>query len=534
MAPATALPRIEPAARADAAEIGAGRSGRASWSGRVNLTTRILAVNIIALALLAGSLFYLDSLRKQLVKERFKLARAQVEIAADALAGASRERRAELLGRVAAEQDMRLRLYDAQGRPALDTFVVAGRTFELVDPDSEPWLMHAARALDRSVDFLVGAAEVERYSEPRRDTAAAWPEVAETRRQGTTSVRLRYAPDRTPVISAAAPVASSGEVLLATQNPRDMTQLIRDARQTLAIVVAVAFLLSVQLSLFLARTIVRPLRSLVRAAVRVRLGRDREVVVPRLPERRDELGLLARAISDMTAALRQRIDAVESFAADVSHELKNPLASLRSAVESLDKVDDPELRARLTAIAAHDVRRIDRLISEIADASRIDAELSRARFEPVDLFALAERLAGERRRRSEAGAEGIAVEASGQAGVRVLGDAARLERVVENLVDNALSFSPPGGRVTIEVTRSRRRVELAVSDEGPGIPPEQRERVFERFHSVRPPGEDFGVHSGLGLAIARAIVEAHDGRLTIRDRPDGARGACVVAELPAA
>jgi two-component system sensor histidine kinase ChvG len=350
---------------------------------------------------------------------------------------------------------------------------------------------------------------------------------------GASTVRLRYAPDRTPVINAAAPVGARGEVLLATRNARDVTQAIRDARQTLAIVVAIALLLSVQLSLFLARTIVQPLRALVRAAVRVRLGRERDVVVPRLPERGDEIGLLARAFSDMTSALRQRIDAGEAFAADVSHEIKNPLSSLRSALESLEKVEDPELRRKLQAIAAHDVRRIDRLVTDIAEASRIDAELSRAAMTPLDLAELAGRVAAERDARQPQGEPHVVFEArNGEA--RVRGAPARLERAIDNLIDNALSFSPPDDAVRVCVERDGGKVRLWVCDDGPGIPIDRREAVFERFHSVRPEGEAFGAHSGLGLAIARTIVEAHDGTLSIGDRPDGRRGAYVVAEFPAA
>jgi two-component system sensor histidine kinase ChvG len=346
-------------------------------------------------------------------------------------------------------------------------------------------------------------------------------------------VKLRYAPDRTPMITAAAPVGAQGEMLLTTRNALDATQAIRDARQTLAIVVGLALLLSIQLSLFLARTIVQPLRTLVRAAVRVRLGRDREVVVPRLPERRDEIGLLARAFSDMTAALRQRIDAVESFAADVAHELKNPLASLRSALESLDKVEDPELRRQLSAIAAHDVQRIDRLITEIADASRIDAELSRTTFTAVDLADLAARLVGARGTLGESQDVRVAFH-RGVGPAVVWGDAARLERVLENLVDNAVSFSPPGGRVEVNVWGDEHSVTLSVLDQGPGIPAAERDKVFERFHSLRPQEEAFGAHSGLGLAIARTIATAHDGELSIDDRPDGASGACLVLQLPSA
>ncbi len=525
---ATVLPAID-------RELGED-GGRLVWSRRASLTTRILAVNIIALALMAGSLFYLDSLRKQLIAERFRLARGEAEITADALAETPLAQHRALLARIGTEQKLRLRLFDASGKLIIDSFEIAEPAFAFIDPVSEPWVQHAARALDRAVDFVVSAPQIEDYAEPL--TPSGWPELTTARVSGMTAVRLRYAPDRTPVINAAAPVGARGEVLLATRNARDVTQAIRDARQTLTIVVVVALLLSIQLSLFLARTIVRPLRALVRAAVRVRLGRGREVVVPRLPERRDEIGLLARAFSDMTAALRQRIDAVESFAADVSHELKNPLASLRSALESLETVEDPELRRKLAAIAAHDVRRIDRLITEIADASRIDAQLSRAAFEPVDLAALARNLVAERGARGLDQARGprVVFEGPGEwdGAATISGDAARLDRVLENLVDNAVSFSPPGGTVQVSVSRHGDTVDLSVSDDGPGVALDQRETVFERFHSVRPTDEAFGAHSGLGLAIARTIVTAHDGTLEIHDRPDGAPGARLVAEFPAA
>ncbi|HEY6869035.1 MAG TPA: HAMP domain-containing sensor histidine kinase, partial [Novosphingobium sp.] len=237
--------------------------------------------------------------------------------------------------------------------------------------------------------------------------------------------------------------------------------------------------------------------------------------------------------SDMSAALRHRIDAVESFAADVAHEIKNPLASLRSAVDTLGKVEDPALREELTRIAAHDVRRIDRLVTEIADASRIDAELSRTRFEPVDIGALVKAIANSRAERGADGTARLILRHSGRA-CRVLGDPARLERVLVNLLDNASSFSPPDGEIEVATACADGRVRISVSDEGPGIPAQSREKVFERFHSVRPDGEDFGSHSGLGLAIARTIVLAHDGTLTAEDRADGKPGARLVIDLPEA
>ncbi len=504
------------------------------WTRRTSLTTRILAVNIIALGLMAGSLFYLDSYRKQLLEERFKLARSEAEITADALAEIPAGQRRALLARIGRDQHLRLRIYDARGQLIADSFKITEPSFRFIDPASEPWYQDAARILDRGMNLMLGSPAIPLYHDPAPDIAAAWPELGAAEKFGTSVVVQRAAPDQTPVINAAAPVGARGELLLATRNAPDITQNVRDARQTLAIVLAVTLLISIQLSLFLARTIVQPLRTLVRAAVRVRLGRAREVVVPRLPERRDEIGLLARAISDMTTALRQRIDAVETFAADVAHEIKNPLTSLRSALESLEKVGEGDLRRQLTAIAVHDVQRIDRLVSEISDASRIDAELSRTQLIPVDLVALARALAGSRDERGANRDCQVLVQVIGTGSLTVRGDPARLERVLENLLDNAVSFSPPLGEVRVTVERHFDQVELAVSDDGPGIPAAEREKVFERFHSLRPAEEDFGSHSGLGLAIARTIAEAHDGRLTAADRRDGKPGARLVLVLPAA
>ena len=504
----------------------------------LSLTARILVVNVIALALLAGSFFYLDSYRKQLLEERFKLARAEAQITAEALEAANPAQRRGLIARIGEAQHLRLRLYRQDGALDADSFILARPSFALVDPASESWLVAGARLLDRGVDVIVGAPPVETYAEPAASSADGWPEIARARATGRTEVYLRYAPDRTPVLTAATPVTASGEMLLTMRNARDITQAVRDARQTLVIIIGLALMLSIQLSLFLARTIVQPLRALVRAAVRVRLGREREVVVPRLPDRGDEIGLLARAFSDMTNALRQRIDAVESFAADVAHELKNPLASLSSALESMDKVEDPDLRRQLAAIATHDVRRIDRLITEIADASRIDAELSRATFAPLDLAALAGQVVGQRGARQGAlqlDAARVALYfVRGDGPTVVFGDALRLERVLDNLLDNAVSFSPTGGEVDVTVWGHDERVFLSVADNGPGVPAAERDKVFERFQSVRPEDEAFGAHSGLGLAIARTIAEAHDGSLTISDRPDRRAGACIVLELPQA
>ena len=510
-----------------------GSAERNGWKRRASLTVRILVVNIIALGLLAGSLFYLDSYRKQLLAERFSLARAEAQITADALRGAAPAERDRLLASIGAQRRLRLQLFDADGVKLADSFALAPPSFALIDPAGEPWYQHAARLLDRGMDAMLGARSIHLYRDPAHATAGDWPEIraASAKRQAVTVQRL--APDRTPVITAATPVGNGGEMLLITRNATDITQSVRDARQTLAIVVGIALAVSVLLSLFLARTIVQPLRTLVSAAIRVRLGRDREVVVPRLPERGDEIGLLARAISDMTTALRQRIDAVETFAADVAHELKNPLASLRSALEALERVEEPSLRRQLSGIAAHDVRRIDRLVTEIADASRIDAELSRTAFEPVDMLKLTTALVAEREDRGVNGSCPIVVTASEGGEMLVPGDPPRLERVLHNLLDNAVSFSSPDAPIEVTLSHADGRMTIGIDDHGPGIPPDSRQKVFERFHSLRPAGEDFASHSGLGLAIARTIVEAHDGALTAAGRRDGGAGARLVIDLPA-
>lgn len=503
--------------------------GTWSWSRRLSLTSRILMVNVLPLVLLGGGVIYLDVYRKQLLDERFKLALVEAQIIAEALAGASNARQAALLIQLGKEQKLRLRLYDDEGKLEADSFALAPPTFALNDPAVGPF----ARSLDEGFDWLVGAPPLPRYREPQIDEAGAWPELERAREESLTQIVLRHAPDRSHVINAAAPVGLRGETLLLTRNPVDIVESVRRARSLVALAVLFALAVSTLLSLFLARTIVVPLRALVQAAIRVRQGRDRQVEVPRLPQRRDEIGLLARAISDMTAALRQRIDAVDSFAADVAHEIKNPLSSLRNATETLGTVEDPALRAQLLEIARHDVRRIDRLVSDISDASRIDSELSRATFERVNLVALTRAIVGNREDRDQNAGHPIRVHSPLES-IAVMGEPSRLERVIINLLDNAVSFSPPAAEVLVEIAAAGDRVTMSVIDAGPGIPEDQREQVFQRFHSLRPEGEDFGHHSGLGLAIARSVAEAHDGTLVASARPDGRPGACLTLELPAA
>ncbi|HEX6742343.1 MAG TPA: HAMP domain-containing sensor histidine kinase [Sphingomicrobium sp.] len=502
------------------------------WSGRWSLAHRILAVNALTVVLLALSVLYLDQYRNRLSKERSRQTRIEATTTAQALSLLPEKNWPALLASTTWVSESRMRVYASDGHLVTDSWRLTGPTYELRDPNTQKWTKDVARALDRGFNALVGARPLDDYAEPQVDRVQAWPEAAAARRSGRAESRVRNAPDLTPVISAATPFA--GGTLLVTDNDRAFTRTVRSQRATLGAIMTAVMLLSILLSIFLARTIVRPLRRLALAAHRVRLGRAREVNVPRLPSRTDEIGLLARSVADMSQSLRQRIDNIEAFAADVTHELKNPLASLRSAMDGLDRVDDPELKHKLIEVAREDVVRLDRLINDISEAARTDAELARATFEAVDLGPLIEQLIASWEDRRERGDARIAFARPRKATAVVMGKPDRLARAINAIIDNAVSFSPPGGLVEIAAARVGDEVRIRVDDEGPGVPSEAREAIFNRFHSVRPEGENFGRHSGLGLAIAQAIVKGHDGEIDVQDRDDAPSGARFTIRLPAA
>ncbi len=495
---------------------------------RFSLAPRILAVNVFAILALTGSIFYLDSFRDRLIEQRRAEMRMQAVLIGGFMAGVSPARLPELAARYGRIGTLRLRIYARDGTLVADSWRATGPTFELRDPATDPFRRDVARFLDRAIEAAGSFPVIGDYVEPRLDTRAAWPEVAAASRGDRAADTMRAAPDRIVVISAAAPIPGPAGAPYAavqlTRDSRDITSLVRRERAAVFYVFLLVLAASLLLSTYLASTIVRPLRQLAEAALRVRLGRARDVTVPRFNQRRDEIGQLARALSDMTLTLRERIDATEAFAADVAHEIKNPLASLSSAVDTFSRVDDAGLRAQLLDVIRADVGRIDRLITDIADASRLDAELSRSRFERLDLAAtVADLIAGYA---TTGLPRGVTVAfAPPRGAVCVWGDAGRLAQVARNLIDNAASFSPAGATVTVTVARHGSDAVLMVDDDGPGVPRENRDDIFRRFYSERPADEDFGRHSGLGLAIARTIVEAHDGRIAVAESPiaSGAR-----------
>jgi two-component system, OmpR family, sensor histidine kinase ChvG len=503
----------------------------APWQGRGSLTRRILAVNIVALVLMAGSLFYLDNFRVRLIEERRAQAEGEAQIAAAAINAAPRRARQALIETLGKRSGDRLRLFDNTGKQLLDSWATGPRTYGFDGRADEPWDNEGARWVDRVAERIVGANVPDPFADAG-ENAKDWPELQSVMTGSTVASRVWLAPDRTLIVTAAAAVnAERTRFVLSVGNARDVTKLVRAERFRLAIIVLGTLFLSIALSLFLARTIVTPLRRLAQAAVQVRLGRSRDVVVPRLPDRNDEIGMLARAVSDMTQALRERLDATETFAADVAHELKNPLASMASAVESLGKTSDPAITAQLHAILSEDVRRLDRSVTDISELSRLDGELSRTNFEPVDVVAMLETVVAARELRRGADMPVVSFEKP-RGRMRVMGDEPRLVRAVENLIDNAVSFSSPGAGVMVSAAREGGSIAILVDDSGPGVPPERREAIFRRFHSERPEG-DFARHSGLGLAIAKTIVEAMGGIIAVEGAPSGT-GARFAIRLPVA
>jgi two-component system sensor histidine kinase ChvG len=330
--------------------------------------------------------------------------------------------------------------------------------------------------------------------------------------------------------------ATAGIVLL-TREAREVDDSLLTVRLSILGLFALALGLTVMLSWYLSQTIARPILRLAGAAEQMREGRGRTGAVPPvLLKRRDEIGELAGALSESARALWTRMDAIERFAADVAHEIKNPLTSIRSAIETLRRIEDADKQRHLLAIIAEDVGRLDRLISDISDASRVDAELSRAATEPIDvapilatLVEINEATRGEDDPRLEL------IPPEGRVVVQAV--EGRLVQVLRNLIGNAESFSPRGGRILLRAREAGTQVEISVEDEGPGIPEDRLEHIFDRFYSERPQGEHFGQHSGLGLSICRQIVEALKGRISAENRRDDSGrivGARIIVRLPAA
>ncbi len=553
------------------------------------LTLRILAVNVLALALLVVGLLYLGRYQDRLIQAELEALATEARIFASALGEGAVQRAVtadesgqesyelspelgrQMVRRLALATETHTRLFGADGTLLSDSRVLTGSAGkieirELPAPPPDDSVSRTVNDLySRFIDVVPSREGLPLYrEEPGQSSAprpaAQWPDVerALAGEIGATVWRVESPGARSDLLlTVAVPVQRYKEVLgavLLSRSGAEIDGAIRSVRSDILKVFAVALLVTVALSFYLAGTIARPIRRLAQAADRVRTGHGRHAEIPDFTRRGDEIGELSGVLRDMTAALWARMDAIERFAADVAHEIKNPLTSLRSAVETVNRIEDPGRRARLMAIIADDVQRLDRLISDISNASRLDAELSRAELEPVNVGAMLSMLADIHRATATpatATPEGdgppprLAVDLPAGANLTVPGLEGRLTQVFQNLIANAVSFSPPGGVVRLAARTvngngrgdGRGGVEITVSDDGPGIPEGKENAIFERFYTERPAGEKFGTHSGLGLSISKQIVEAHGGTITAANRraPNGdIVGAAFTVRLPRA
>lgn len=544
-----------------------------------SLTRRIVSLNLAALAVLLSGILYLNQFREGLIDARVESLLIQGTIIAGAIAASANvetntvtvdpdklielqagesavpsipsfetldspirpERVAPLLRTLIQPTSTRARIYDKDGILLLDSrhLYAGGQIIRYDLPPLEANREGMIAKIGRMLNRWLQRRDLPIYEE-FSGTGTNYPEVMSALTGGRSTI-VRMTQQGELIVSVAVPVqrfrAILGALMLSTQGG-DIDRIVAEERIAIMRVFLVAGIVIIVLSILLAGTIANPLRKLSEAAVRVRHGVKSRVQIPDFSKRGDEIGNLSLTLREMTNALYARIEAIESFAADVSHELKNPLTSLRSAVETLPLAKANSSRKRLMEIIQHDVRRLDRLITDISDASRLDAELAREDSTPVNLRELLQRIvdmqhiAVGRRRDAEISLK-ISNPTKGAEAWTVLGHEIRLGQVINNLVDNARSFVPDrGGKIAIFLTRNEGHVEIAVEDNGPGIVAENIERIFERFYTDRPEEEGFGQNSGLGLSISRQIIEAHRGTLTATNLPPPRNGARFLVRLP--
>ncbi|MCR9236585.1 MAG: sensor histidine kinase [Alphaproteobacteria bacterium] len=538
-----------------------------------SLTRRIVFLNLAALLVLLSGILFLNQFRAGLTEARIESLLTQGEIISGAIAASASvqtntitidpdrllelrsgesiaafeddedalefpinpELVAPVLRRLISPTRTRARIYDQEGTLILDSraLYASGQIlrFDLPPVEAEPaWY----ELLWQRAKLWLRRGDLPLYSEVDGGNGRNYPEVVRAL-SGTPASEVRVTDQGELTVAVAVPIqrfrAVLGSLLLSTQGG-DIDAIVQAERLAIFRVFLVAAIVTILLSILLASTIAGPMRRLAAAADRVRRGVKTRGEIPDFTKRRDEIGHLSQALRDMTDALFTRMAAIESFAADVSHELKNPLTSLRSAVETLPLAKNEEQRERLLSVILHDIRRLDRLISDISDASRLDAELARQSSEPVDLWLLLDTVVAIARETATATSPTIelSIDDALKDQLFVLGDDGRLGQVINNLLDNACSFTGSKGSVRISAVCDDDDVVITIEDDGPGIRPDVQTRIFERFYTDRPESEDFGQNSGLGLSISKQIVEAHRGTIeaqnwyhTDEDVPAGAR-----------
>lgn len=518
-----------------------------------------MAVNVMALAILVGSLLYLGRYQDKLIAAELDGLMMQARLSANAIAeGAVVLDRNEqnilspllarlMIRRLVEASQTRTRLYDME-----DTLIADSQI--LLDPAGKVqvrhlpgkggiWPVRMVMGFFDALDRLFSRADYETYSEEDIRRGDQY-EIVKKAQNGETAMQVWRLPEGGLMLSVSVPVQRYKQILGSMMLTRPDTKIgaaIRAVRIDILKIFGATLLITFWLSAYLARAIASPIKQLAKAAEGVRAGQMQMMglsgtsrllakeTIPDFSDRRDEIGDLSVALREMTSALAQRIGAIENFAADVAHEIKNPLTSLRSAVETAEKIRDPERQQKLMQVIRDDVDRLDRLISDISSASRLDAELTRDEAVALDLPQLLRTLVDFYELPPEKAGQRAAVALSLRTDekLKILGVEGRLVQVMQNLIGNALSFAPADSAVTVTARAAGdEAVEILVEDNGPGIPENKLDAIFDRFYSERPKAEKFGKHSGLGLSISRQIVEAHHGKIWAENRKDETGEAC--------
>ena len=531
------------------------------------LLRRILLLNALPPALLAAAMLYLDQYQNGLLGAEVEALRTQARIYAGAIAETATQMQDDrpvlvpdiarpLLRRlVDPSPNTQARLFDNTGLVVADSRVreAAGGAVvaePLPPPEPRGALSTGIAGLYEQLLHLLprqAKTEVEVDVNPDAPSFDWQPNLGPDRREelrlaleGGVTPYIRRTADGRLLVSVAEPARRGNQafaIVLLTREAREVDQRLFEIRASVLGIFGLALALTVALSWYLARTLATPIMQLAGSAAAMRQGEGRSGSVPAsLLRREDEIGILARDLQSAARDLWSRIDLNERFAADVAHELRNPLTSVRSAIETLRRIDNPEQQRRLLAIIADDAVRMDRLIADISDSSRVDAELSRTVAAPVDVAPMLATL-GELHNATRADADPVIELEAPPEGLVVRGVEGRLVQVFRNLLGNAISFSPERGRVFVRAREAGPMVEILVEDEGPGIPEARLEGIFDRFYSERPRGERFGQHSGLGLSISKQIVEGLRGRIAAENRRDAegrVTGARFIIRLPVA
>lgn len=521
---------------------------------RSPLTRRILTINVLVLLIPVLGLMHLDQYRDSLIAAEIDSLRIQARAFSLSLGSTAvvatqvgderllPEVTRNLMRVLLVDTGVRARIFARSGEILADSFVLGGPGGQVqiraLPPQSEVGLGLLRRLFNVAAHWLPGKDDFPLYREAQEQRAADYEEVTGAL-AGQSPGMVRADRQGRLVLSVAVPVQRYRQVLGALMLSKDgavVDAAVDDRRRDILIVCGVALAVTVLLSFYLAGTIARPIRRLAQAADQVRSGKGRQFEIPDFSRRGDEIGDLSDSLRAMTDALWARLDAIEAFAADVAHEIKNPLTSLRSAVETVARVEDPEQQKKLMSIILDDVQRLDRLISDISDASRLDAELSRAETDTVEVGDLLRALVAVQEAGEREDGPRFRLDVLDHQDLAVPGIEGRLGQVFRNLISNAVTFSPPGGTIRLSAQRQGGDVVVTITDEGPGIPEGKLEAVFQRFYTERPAGEKFGTHSGLGLSISKQIVEAHGGSIRAENRRDDngrVCGARFVVRLPA-